>query len=214
MKFSLFRSAALVCLLFSPSTLAYECDDGPLKIFLLDGQSNMVGMGSLEHLKILLNDPNTHEEYAHLWNTTSTDWAERSDVYIKFDDQIGKLTAGLGAAGPSRGGHIGPELEFGWVLGDHLHCPCSHPILLLKSAYGGRNLAIDFRPPLSGMGNYSGVKPIHYGWEYREMIANIQNTLDNDLPSIMPNYNKDKGYELAGFVWFQGWNDMLNGEGI
>ena len=46
----------------------------------------MVGMGSLEHLKILLNDPNTHEEYAHLWNTTSTDWAERSDVYIKFDD--------------------------------------------------------------------------------------------------------------------------------
>jgi hypothetical protein len=218
-----------VILLFVPTAVACTCDDGgPLNVFLLDGQSNMVGMGSLQHLKILLDDAATHHEYAHLWNTSSDDWAERSDVYIKFDDQIGKLKAGRGAAPPSststtttptsssststRTGHIGPELEFGWVLGDHfLHsCPCHQPLLLLKAAYGGRNLAIDFRPPLSGIGNYTGVKPIHYGWEYRDMITTIQNTLDHELPHIVPNYNKDTGYKLSGFVWFQGWNDMLN----
>jgi hypothetical protein len=70
-------------------------------------------------------------------------------------------------------------------------------------------LAIDFRPPLSGVGNYSGVKPMHYGWEYREMIGSIQDTLTNKLPSIVPGYDAERGYELAGLVWFQGWNDML-----
>ena len=51
---------------------------------------------------------------------------------------------------------------------------------------------------------------MHYGWEYREMITTIQHTLDYELPNIIPSYNPDIGYELAGFVWFQGWNDMLN----
>eukprot|EP00543_Licmophora_paradoxa_P002611 CAMPEP_0202457672 /NCGR_PEP_ID=MMETSP1360-20130828/14635_1 /ASSEMBLY_ACC=CAM_ASM_000848 /TAXON_ID=515479 /ORGANISM="Licmophora paradoxa, Strain CCMP2313" /LENGTH=367 /DNA_ID=CAMNT_0049077825 /DNA_START=9 /DNA_END=1112 /DNA_ORIENTATION=+ len=217
----LISALTLATTIVSALTYELECcgddgggnDDSPLKIFLLDGQSNMVGMGSLEHLKILLDDPETYDEYHHLWNDTAQDWKERSDVYIKFDDQVGKLKAGLGAAGPARGGHIGPELEFGWFLGDHFHsCPCkkNQPILLLKAAYGGRDLAIDFRPPLAGMGNYSGVKPIHYGWEYREMIQNILDTLENDLPSIIPTYNASAGYELAGLVWFQGWNDMLN----
>ena len=27
----------------------------------------------------------------------------------------------------------------------------------------------------------------------------------------MPDYDPKQGYELAGFVWFQGWNDMCDG---
>jgi hypothetical protein len=95
------------------------------------------------------------------------------------------------------------------VLGNSL-LGCDKPILLLKTAYGGRNLAVDFRPPSSGKGNYPGIKPIHYGWEYRQMITDILDTLHNYLPSIVPGYDDNVGYELAGFVWFQGWNDMLN----
>ena len=71
-------------------------------------------------------------------------------------------------------------------------------------------MAVDFRPPSSGKGNYSGVKPMHYGWEYRQMITDILNALNNDLPTIVPGYDKEEGYELSGFVWFQGWNDMLD----
>ncbi len=26
-----------------------------------------------------------------------------------------------------------------------------------------------------------------------------------------PGYDKDAGYEIAGFVWFQAWNDLING---
>jgi len=76
-------------------------------------------------------------------------------------------------------------------------------MFFLKTAYGGRDLAIDFRPPSSGRGSYPGVKPVHYGWQYREMIDEILSTLDQ-LDTIVPGYDKDLGFELAGFVWFQG----------
>jgi len=48
------------------STLVYavvNCGT-PTKIFLLAGQSNMVGMGSGEHMRKLMNDTKTHDEYS------------------------------------------------------------------------------------------------------------------------------------------------------
>jgi hypothetical protein len=27
----------------------------------------------------------------------------------------------------------------------------------------------------------------------------------------IPDYDEKAGYELAGFIWFQGWNDMIDG---
>ena len=29
-----------------------------------------------------------------------------------------------------------------------------------------------------------------------------------EIKSVYPGYDPEQGYELAGFVWFQGWNDM------
>jgi hypothetical protein len=68
-------------------------------------------MASVEHLKKLLNDNQTHDEYAHLWNESSNSWVERNDVYAKFNGHVGKLTVGFGAG---VGTHFGTELEFGW----------------------------------------------------------------------------------------------------
>jgi hypothetical protein len=116
-------------------------------------------MASVDHMRKLLNHTKTHNEYLPYWNETSEDWAERDDVYCKFDDNLGKLKVGFGAPGH----HFGPELGFGWVIGDSL-CICEKPIFLLKTAWGGRDLAIDFRPPSSGRGNYEGVPPVYYGW--------------------------------------------------
>lgn len=191
---------------YSPST---ECSLSlslqPLKVFVLAGQSNMAGMGSMEHLTILLNDFKTAAEYAHLWRIGTQSWSERNDVYCKFDNHTGKLSAGYG----NPPGHFGPELGFGWVVGDDT----CETILLLKTAWGGRDLAVDFRPPRSGQGNYEGVKPAQYGSKYREMISDIFITLDT-LSSIIPSYNPGQGFELAGFVWFQGWNDLLEWEKV
>lgn len=59
-------------------SMSESCE--PTKIFLLAGQSNMVGMASVEHLRKLLNNTETHDEYAPLYNETTKDWTKRTDV--------------------------------------------------------------------------------------------------------------------------------------
>lgn len=100
---------------------------------------------------------------------------------------------------------------FGWVLGDYYYyhhrasssSASKEPIYLIKTAWGGQDLAVDFRPPKSGEGNYANVKPSFYGHRFRDMADGVQQGLDA-MPSIIPNYNATIGYQLAGFVWFQG----------
>ena len=47
------------------------------------------------------------------------------------------------------------------------------------------------------------------GGYYRDMIAHIKKVL-GDIKSVYPEYDEKAGYEIAGFVWLQGWNDMIN----
>ena len=49
-----------------------------------------------------------------------------------------------------------------------------------------------------------------YGSSYRNMLAEVKDVLDNHgklFPAL-----KGKKLELAGFVWFQGWNDQYGGQ--
>ncbi len=165
----------------------------PVKVFILAGQSNMEGAGRIEgdpghnegkgSLSYLAdNDP----KYAHLRKGASG-WAEREDVSIWYLGRKGKLAPGFGA----RNSSIGPELGFGHVMGEALDAP----VLLIKTAWGGKSLAKDFRPPSSGG---------ETGPYYSEMITHVKTVLEN-LKREFPQY-KD-GYEIAGFGWHQGWND-------
>jgi hypothetical protein len=47
------------------------------------------------------------------------------------------------------------------------------------------------------------------GHYYRLMIDHVKKVL-TDIKRIYPDYDPKAGYELAGFVWFQGWNDMVD----
>ena len=102
----------------------------------------------------------------------------------------GALTVGYSVYGDTH--HFGPELQFGWVLGDYF----DHQVLLIKTAWGGKSLYKDFRPPSSGG---------QTGPYYTRMISEIREALAN-LKTDFPGYN-GRGFELAGFVWYQGWND-------
>jgi alpha-galactosidase len=44
---------------------------------------------------------------------------------------------------------------------------------------------------------------------YRLMIDHVNMVLE-DIQRVYPEYDPKPGYELAGFVWFQGWNDMVD----
>ena len=48
------------------------------------------------------------------------------------------------------------------------------------------------------------------GFLYRDMITHVKMVL-SDVKKHHPAYDPKAGYELAGFVWFQGWNDMIDG---
>ena len=193
----------------------------PIQVYILAGQSNMVGMGSITHLDKLIqyngtgsagSSPYQNEYRDTLWN--GTNYKERDDVYIVYQTHSGKLTVSRTAGYAGGSDHFGPEVLFGWTVAEQQKQLQGNRtmILLIKVAYGGRDLAIDFRPPSAGIGNYSNVidDPDHYGWEYRVMINDTKhalNTIDQYIPNFVQQYNGT--YELKGFVWFQGWNDLL-----
>ena len=89
------------------------------------------------------------------------------------------------------------------------------PVLLIKTAWGGKSLALNFRPPSAGKPGFE-IKPREDGTApkpgeyYRLMIAEVKEVLSN-LKKHFPDYD-GRGYEIAGFCWHQGWNDGCNEE--
>jgi len=198
----------------------------PLKVFILSGQSNMQGHARLSTFDVIGLDPETAPMLAEMRNADGTPRV-CEDVWISSigsadDEQVGKLTAGFGAA--QRGPKIGPEFTFGIYMQKFL----DEPILIIKTAWGGKSLNTDFRPPSAGAFEFrdeqleafaeqgkdvdkiKAEKAAATGHFYRLMIEHTKMVLA-DIKRVYPDYEPDQGYELAGFVWFQGWNDMVDG---
>jgi alpha-galactosidase len=99
--------------------------------------------------------------------------------------------------------------------------------VIIKTAWGGKSLHTDFRPPSAGPYEFNesqlegfqkqdkdieairAAKAEATGRYYRLMIDHVQEVL-GDIQRVCPEYDPQQGYELAGFVWFQGWNDMVD----
>ncbi len=122
----------------------------------------------------------------------------------------GPLTMGYGAS-PEK---IGPELGFGLSLEQKL----DGPILLIKTSWGGKSLHYDFRPPSAGPYELSKAQADgkdaqkikdNAGLNYRMMNEAVRDVL-KDLKKHHPDYDATSGYEIAGFVWFQGFNDQFD----
>ncbi|MHC4700964.1 MAG: sialate O-acetylesterase, partial [Planctomycetota bacterium] len=193
---------------------------GPVKVFILAGQSNMQGHASLRTLEYLIYNERTAEDYQQ-WKDRWGNWYERSDVWIWTTDgrRYGNLKPGYGQSEVK----LGPELGFGWVMGEHL----AEQVLLIKTCWGGRSVRKDFLPPSAEMPSEDQLqqelerrkkkKPAatledvkgEYGKAYRDTVAHVKEVLGN-LKEYFPKYDEQRGYELAGLVFFQGWNDMVD----
>ena len=203
------------------ATVCYAQDSKKkLKIFILAGQSNMEGKGSVEVMQHQLKVPEKKDRFARYQKNGA--WIERDDVFIHYlggqGKRTGKLTVGYGVSKPDSRRLIGPELGFGWTVGDHF----DEDVLIIKTAWGGKSIDRDFRPPSRGFPdsmkpefekrkerngnlNFEDYKS-SYGDFYRQMIQEVK-TVTKDLQHYAPRYH-DQGFEIAGFVWFQGWNDQ------
>lgn len=201
-------------------------DDNTVKVYLLAGQSNMEGKAQNKLWNHQATAPETKEMFAHL--REGDDWVVRDDVFIKYLQRSGPLTLGFGSRD-----RTGAEYEFGYIMGEHHE----QPVLLIKAAWGGHSLYKLFRSPsnpppqellekdlkqkqeqtrnrneknnkndpIPTMGDVKA----EYGRSYRNMMQEVKDTQDN-LDSLFPQL-KGKQLEMAGFFWFQGWNDQYNG---
>ncbi len=149
----------------------------------------------------------------------------------------GKLTAGYGSMwGQDRtkpGVNIGPEFTFGLAM----DAAFAEPVLIIKAAWGGKSLHTDFRPPSAGpyvmpketqelwakhpqgahgipkaedRPKWHAEKAAATGVYYRLMVEHVKKVL-KDPKRVVPAYDPAQGYEIAGFAWLQGFNDMVDG---
>ena len=122
----------------------------------------------------------------------------------------GKLGVGYGG-GKNK---IGPEYGFGLSIAEKI----KGPILLIKTSWGGKSINYDFRPPSVGEYQLNEKQKAdakadqirkNASLNYRMMNEAIAKVLAN-LKENHPDYNPNIGHEIAGFVWFQGFNDQFS----
>ena len=183
----------------------------PVQVFIMMGQSNMLGFGNAGQLK-----GSAAEKYPYLVDDAG-EWNVRKDVRntffcmakLRHNDW---LTAGNG----NGGGKFGPEIGIGNYLGEVIDAP----VLLLKWCVGNRALGWDLLPP-SAVGTGAGGKSYQgdsessnrkvneevkaaEGWyaglQYDQDVGAAQDALKN----LSTYYPGAKEYEVAGFFWWQG----------
>ena len=207
-----------------------------LKVFILAGQSNMEGHARIETFDYIGDDPATAPLLKQMrgpdGKPTVADHVWVSYLTGRYDgsangEGTGKLTAGFGARGANfakPGSEIGPEFLFGLTMDSALN----EPVLIIKTAWGGRSLNTQFRPPSAGPYVFSeaqieqmkkqgkdieaekAAKAKESGRFYKYMIDHVKSVLA-DPKRVCPAYDPAAGYEIAGFVWFQGFNDLVDG---
>ncbi|MGJ8695704.1 MAG: sialate O-acetylesterase [Verrucomicrobiaceae bacterium] len=207
MNKSLFPTWITVCVLSLSAHLSAAPipANGKLKIFILSGQSNMVGFGQLKGEAGTMEGclKSKPKDFRHLVDKNGSA-VIRDDVWIvnisqADNKQQGWLTTGYGATKE----HIGPEYGFGFTIGDHFE----DPVLLIKSAWGGRSLFQNFLSP--GAEDYpKPQKDGDKGFHFAEVVRHVK-AITGDLKTYYPDYD-EKGFELVGFGWHQGWNDRIN----
>lgn len=186
----------------------------------------LTGGISHEKIKALSEGPEKQDLEAQIKTLKDAQEAYKQQVaaHCKSSDRIrissiadrnrksGKLGIGYGGSNEK----IGPEYGFGLSLAERI----DGPILLIKTSWGGKSLHYDFRPPSAGPYQPAEKELAsdklpeirqNAGLNYRMMHEAIGKVLA-DPGSYHPGYDATAGYEIAGFVWFQGFNDQFSPE--
>jgi hypothetical protein len=183
----------------------------PVQVYILMGQSNMLGFGNPGPLKGV-----AAEKYPYLVDD-SGNWTTRKDVRNVFFCMGGlRYNDWLTVENGNGSGKFGPEIG----LGNYLGQVTDAPVLILKSCVGNRALGWDLLPPSAvgtgaNGGSYQGNSEssnrkineeakAKSGWyaglQYDQDVGAAQDAL-KDLATYYPDATK---FEVAGFFWWQG----------
>ena len=193
-----------------------------VQVFVLVGQSNMKGFGKIYEFprtssslfdviessfvdtNSSFNRSNTlidvmQKDAIDQWSMIESNgtWSVMDNAYLYFEREtdtiINHITVGQGASHE----YFGPELMFAYQMDQYYQ----EPVLIIKIAFGGVSLAKGFRPPSSG-----GIT----GPYYTKMIETVKEVTSNIPTEFISLGFSD--FELAGFSWFQGWNDGISND--
>lgn len=189
----------------------------PLKIYILAGQSNMQGQAqvkTIERLQYVGGDKELYKDMTGDDGKPDAPSGVHGVFFINGDMKKGEsrpLLIKSGPLVPGFGEDDGDKVRFGpaYTFGIYMHKHLNEPILIIKTAWGGRNLLQQFRSPSAGP--YEEEKDGHgnpTGAYYQHMVTHVKSVLA-DPGQYHPQYDASKGCEIAGFVWFQGFNDMI-----
>jgi len=167
-----------------------------LRVFVLAGQSNMEGFGTIQDAQddpgslfdVIAND--TENDWRKLGEPGN--WTSLENAYIYFERSGGTIKTNVTVGQGFNTNTIGPELMFAHQLDEYF----DDPILIIKTAWGGKNLAVDYRPPSAG-----GTTGPYYN-QMIDIVRNVTENLDTEFPLLA-----GTDFEFSGFAWFQGWND-------
>jgi alpha-galactosidase len=183
----------------------------PLKVFILAGQSNMQGKARVRTIERLPLTEDGKQMYQDMMGEDGKPVAPKGVYGVYFTSGRTGPEVHKGPLRPSYdqesdpNDSFGPEYTFAITMAKHL----KEPFLVIKTAWGGKDLIQQFRPPSAGP--YTKDKDRHdnpTGHFYRQMMAHVKEVLA-DPGKYHPDYQAADGYELAGFVWFQGYNDLV-----
>ena len=192
----------------------------PVQVFILLGQSNMVGLGKITggdgSLDFAVKSKN---KYPYLVGDDGS-WVERKDVrYVQYMQGKGQMRNEWMKVG---GKNMGPEYGIGHGLGNAIEAP----VMILKSCIGNRSLGWDLLPPGSEPYEFEGkMQPGYRGtpgnpkgngekvegeWYAGKQWDDDIEDAKKALADLSGHYPDAKNYEVAGFFFWQGEKDCGN----
>ncbi len=185
----------------------------PVQVFILLGQSNMVGLGNIPTLDAPVK---TQGKFPYLVDDAGA-WTVRQDVRNVFIMSLAPQHNDWMSMTNRK--NLGPEHGIGHALGSAIDAP----VMILKSCIGNRSLGWDLLPPGSEpyeaggktipgyrgtpgnpKGNGEKVTGEWYaGKQYDDDVEGAKQVL-SDLDKHYPGA---KAYEVAGFLFWQGEKD-------
>jgi len=145
---------------------ALLCAAKPVQVYILMGQSNMLGEGKIAGTTngTLEFAVKTEKKYPYLWDATTSDWAISKNVRNVFimgsgnqSFSVAKLQHNefMQVGATAKGGShktIGPEYGIGNSVGKFA---ADGPVMVLKTCIGNRALGWDLLPPGSESFDYT-----------------------------------------------------------
>jgi hypothetical protein len=199
----------------------------PVKVFIVMGQSNTLEMGAVKGDKdgALEKAVKGENLYGFLTDAEGK-WTVRQDVRnVSVMQKGASMNVYRNDWLKVNDGKIGIEIGLGHQLGNAIN----EPVMVLKSSIGNRGLGWDLLPPGSKSFEYTdpkdnktyvyagykespnrwekGTTPVPIGWyagkQWDDDVTNAKKVL-SELNTYYPDA---KGYEVAGFFWWQGEKD-------